>query len=191
MTSWLIFPVYPGGEKERPIINMRKKSEQTLSKSRTKIERQGKERTRTLEEKNRHLEEVNTALRVLMEKRDNDKFIIEKKVIANVEQLINPYLDKLSRSGLNDRQKVYLEILTTNLNEIVLPFAWILSTRRHNLTPTEMQVANLVRQGRTTPQIAELMGLSSCTIEAHRRNIRIKFDITNKKTNLRTYLLSI
>ncbi len=122
---------------------MRKKSEQTLSKSRTKIERQGKERTRTLEEKNRHLEEMNTALRVLMEKRDNDKFIIEKKVIANVEQLINPYLDKLSRSGLNDRQKVYLEILTTNLNEIVLPFAWILSTRRHNLTPTEMQVANL------------------------------------------------
>jgi len=188
---WLFFPVYPGWEKERLIINMRNKSEQTLKEFRAELERQVTERTRALEDKNRHLEEMNTALKVLMEKRENDKFIIEKKVIANVEQLINPYLDKLTRSGLNDRQKVYLEILTTNLNEIVLPFAWTLSTRRHNLTPTEMQVANLVRQGRTTPQIAELLGLSSRTIEAHRRNIRAKFGLTKKKTNLRTYLLSI
>lgn len=170
---------------------MHKKSEQTLKEFRAELERQVAERTRALEEDNRHLKEMNTALKVLMEKHENDKFEIEKKVLANVEQLIKPYLGKLVRSGLDDRQKVYLEILTTNLNEIVLPFAWALSTRRKNLTPTEMQVANLVRQGRITPEIAELLGLSGRTVEAHRRNIRVKFGLTKNKTNLRTYLLSI
>ena len=131
------------------------------------------------------------ALKVLMEKRESDKYKIETRVLSNVEQLINPYLEKLANSELNSRQKVYLDILTTNLNEIVSPFAWTLSTRPHNLTPTEMQVANMVRQGRTTTQIAELMHLSRRTIEAHRRNIRAKFGLTHNKTNLRTYLLSI
>ncbi|MEA3232992.1 MAG: helix-turn-helix transcriptional regulator [Thermodesulfobacteriota bacterium] len=170
---------------------MRKKSGQTLLKTRAKLKRRMEDRTRDLENENRHLKEMNTALKILMEKHKNDNFSIEKKVIANVEQLIKPYLDKLAHSGLNDRQKVYLKILTTNLNEIVLPFAWTLSTRRNNLTPTEMQVANLVRQGRTTPKIAELLSLSDRTIQAHRRNIRAKFNLTKKKTNLRSYLLSI
>lgn len=170
---------------------MRKKSEQTLKEFRAELEHQVAERICALEEDNRQLKEKNAALKILMEKHGNDQLKTEKKVLANVEQLIKPYLDKLARSGLDDRQQVYLEILTTNLNEIVLPFAWTLSTRRKNLTPTEMQVANLVRQGRTTPEIAELLGLAGRTVEAHRRNIRVKFGLTHKKANLRTYLLSI
>ena len=170
---------------------MPSKSKQKSLKVREEIERQVKERTRALEEKNRRLEEKVTALKVLIEKREDDKYEIEKKVLANVEQLINPYLKKLTGTRLDSRQKIYLEILTTNLNEIVLPFAWTLSTRQHNLTPTEMQVANQIRQGRTTTQIAELLNLSNRTIETHRRNLRAKFGLTYKKTNLRTYLLSI
>lgn len=170
---------------------MPKKSKLSQMIAQQELEQLVKKRTHALKEKNRRLKEMNTALKVLMEKRESDKYEIETRVLSNVEQLINPYLEKLAKSDLNSRQRVYLEILTTNLNEIVSPFAWTLSTRPHNLTPTEMQVANLVRQGRTTTKIAELMHLSHRTIEAHRRNIRSKFDLTHKKTNLRTYLQSI
>ncbi len=170
---------------------MPKKAKPTSLKAQQDLERRVEKRTQALKDKNRRLQEMNTALKVLMEKRETDKYEIETRVLSNVEQLISPYLEKLADSELNSRQRMHLEILTTNLSEIVSPFAWTLSTRPHNLTPTEMQVANMVRQGRTTTQIAELMHLSRRTIEAHRRNIRAKFGLTHQKTNLRTYLLSI
>jgi DNA-binding NarL/FixJ family response regulator len=59
------------------------------------------------------------------------------------------------------------------------------------LTPTEIQVANFIRQGKTTKEIAEMLNLSPKTIEFHRDNIRTKMGIKNKKINLRTHLMSI
>ena len=109
----------------------------------------------------------------------------------NIEQLINPYLEKLANSGLNSLQTAYLEILQAHLNEIVSPFTRNLSIRQWNLTPTQMQVAILIRQGRTTTEIAKLLGLSVRTVETHRQSIRVKFGLARKKTNLMTYLRSI
>jgi galactokinase len=96
---------------------MPKKSKLSQMIAQQELERLVKKRTHALKEKNRRLEEMNTALKVLMEKRDSDKYEIETRVLSNVEQLINPYLEKLAESDLNSRQRVYLEILTTNLNE--------------------------------------------------------------------------
>ncbi|RTZ98069.1 MAG: hypothetical protein DSY90_05825 [Deltaproteobacteria bacterium] len=163
---------------------MKKISGVPSRKARSTLEQQVEERTRALEN-------MNTALKVLLEKRENDKREIEKRVMVNIDQLIRPYLEKLANSGLNSRQTAYLEIIQTHLNEIVSPFTRNLSIRQWNLTPTEMQVAILVKQGRTTPQIAKLLTLSARTVEAHRRRIRAKFGLARKKTNLMTYLRSI
>jgi DNA-binding CsgD family transcriptional regulator len=170
---------------------MKKNSGASSKDAHPTLKQQVEERTRALEEKTRLLEETNTALKVLLEKRENDRLEIEKRVMVNIEQLINPYLEKLAGSGLNSRQTAYLEILQTHLNEIVSPFTRNLSIRQWNLTPTEMQVAILIKQGRTTSQIAKLLNLSSRTVEPHRRGIRVKFGLTRKKTNLMTYLRSI
>ena len=147
--------------------------------------------TRELEIKTRNLEEANTALKVLLKKRDEDKTELEEKVLLNVKQLIGPYLAKLKKSGLNERQNAYLEILESNLNDIVSPFSRRLATRYLNLTPAEIQISNLIRQGKTTKDIAHFLGLSIKTIEGHRKNIRKKLGIKNKKANLRTLLQSI
>jgi PAS domain S-box-containing protein len=144
---------------------------------------------RQLESKTRDLEEVNAALKVLIKKIEEEKNEVGEKIISNVIQLIKPYLEKLKKSQMNQRQKTYLEIIQNNLEHILSPFARDFSSLYYNLTPQEIQVANLIKQGKTTKDIAEIMALSMKTIEFHRTNIRKKMGLKNRKVNLRTHLL--
>jgi len=150
-----------------------------------------KEKEAELRIKARNLEEVNTALRVLLKEKERDKADIEEKVLANVKNLVLPFLEKLRRTSLNNAQSVCADLVESNLNEIVSPFARKLTSRYLGLTPTELKVANLVKEGKSTKEIAEFMILSAKTIEFHRDNIRKKLGLKNKKVNLRTYLLSL
>jgi len=144
-----------------------------------------------LEIKTKNLEEVNTALKVLLKRRDEDKTELEDKVLFNMKELALPYLEKLKAGGLDGRQMAYLSILESNLEEIISPFSYTLSSRYLNLTPAEIQVANLIKQGKTAKEIAEFLNVSTRTIGFHRANIREKIGIKNKKANLRAHLLSL
>jgi len=143
-----------------------------------------------LQEKAVHLEESNTALEVLLKKRAEDKAEIEENVLHNIKELVEPYLNKLQNSSLNDRQKILTGVIASNLHEISSSFSRRLSSRYNSLTHLELQVANLVKQGKSTKEIADLMRLSIKTIESHRKSIRRKLNLTHTKTNLRTYLLT-
>ena len=83
------------------------------------------------------------------------------------------------------------EILESNLKDIISPFSRRMTSTFLRLTPKELQIANMIKQGKTSKEIADLMGISSRTIETHRKNLRDKIGIGNKKVNLRTHLLSI
>ena len=137
------------------------------------------------------LEELNTALKVLLKKRREDRFDIEEKVIANIKQLIEPYLKKLEKSGLKASQKALVQIVTENLREITKPFSFRLASQLFALTPKEIQVANLVKQGRSSKEISAILDISLRTVDTHRRNLRSKMGIQKHKANLRTYLLSL
>lgn len=158
---------------------------------RVRKERALKERETELENKTRDLEEVNTALKVLLKRREQDKGELQEKVIFSVKELITPYIEKL-KAAVNDPQKTknLIGIIESNLGDIVLPFQQGLSAKLSQLSSMEIQVANLVKQGKTTKEIAELFNLSTKTIDFHRDRIRKKLDIKNKKINLRTYLSS-
>ena len=164
--------------------------QQKLKEAHDKLEQRVEERTRELRIKSENLEEMNTALKVLLKKREEDKDELEEQVIYNVKELVMPFLEKIKASRLDNRQKTLVEILESNLNDIVSPFAKALSTRYLNLTPAEMQIANMVKHGKTTKEIAEILFLSTRTIESHRDSIRQKLGIKNKKANLRTHLMS-
>jgi PAS domain S-box-containing protein len=150
-----------------------------------------REREKELKIQTMNLEESNIALRVLLKRREEDKTEVEEKVLLNIRELVAPHLEKLKESGLDIIQNSYVSVLESNLNDIVSPFSRRLSTRYLNLTPSEIQISNLIRQGKTTKDIATLLNISSKTIEGHRKNIRKKLGIKNKKANLRTYLQSI
>lgn len=157
---------------------------------RRQAEKELKERKKELETQTIDLEEMNTALRVLLKRREEDKTVLEEKVLFSVKDLIFPYLEKLKNSDPDHRQKTYLDIMESNLNDIVSPFMALRSYKFQSLTPTEVQVANLVKQGRSTKEIAEILNLAISTINSHRDSIRRKLGINNKKINLRTHLLS-
>lgn len=146
---------------------------------------------RELETRTDNLSEVNTALKVLLKKRDEDRKALEEKVLYNVKSLIRPYLNKMKRSGLDAKQRAYLEILESNLNEIVSPLSRKLSYDYLGFTPTEIKVATMVKQGKKAREIARLLGISIRTVEGYRYAIRDRLGIKGKKVNLRTYLLAI
>ena len=108
-----------------------------------------------------------------------------------INSSFEPYLEKLKNGELNNKQKAFLDILESNLKDIVSPFSRNLYLRYYNLTPSEMQIAGLVRHGKTTKQIANLLNLSARTVDTHRLRIRTKLGIRNKKSNLRSHLLSL
>jgi DNA-binding CsgD family transcriptional regulator len=156
-----------------------------------KTERQLKDRDEELELKNLNLEEVNTALRVLLNKGEEDKKELEEKILSNIKELVEPFINRLRTSRLDKMQSAYVDVLESNLTDIISPFSQKLTSKYLSLSPMEIQVANLVRDGKTTKEIAELMNLSNRTIEFHRDNIRNKIGIKNKKANLRSFLLNM
>ncbi len=158
---------------------------------RIQMENALRKRQAELQQNALHLEESNTALRVLLKQREHDRKELSDNVVSNVKELVLPYLDKIVSQPLTEKQSAYLGAARTTLNEIVSPFARNLASKLHNLTPMEMRVAGLVRQGKTTKEIAEILNLSKGTIDFHRDNLRTKTGIKNQKVNLRTHLLSL
>jgi len=141
--------------------------------------------------KSDNLEEMNTALRVLLKKREEDKAELGDNILSNVKSLVDIYLEKLKGSGLSKRQSAYVDVLQSNLDSIIAPFAHSLTLKNYRLTPLEIQVADLVRQGRTTKEAADILNLSARTIDFHRQNIRRKLGIMGQKANLRSILMSM
>jgi len=142
-------------------------------------------------EQKQSLEEANIALKVLLKQREQDKLELEKKVLTNVKDLVLPYVEKLKNSRLKPKDKTLVEIVETHLNDVISPLLQHFANAKILLTPQEMQVAGLVKDGKTSKEIADILNVSETTINFHRKNLRVKFGLTNQRTNLRSYLLSI
>ncbi len=165
-------------------ITDRRRAEELLQRHRERLENVIKERTSSLAE-------ANTALRVMLKTGDQVKSEMEENVLFNVKRFALPYLDELRKSELNSRQRSYLDLLQQSLDKVTEPFLHGVSTQFLTLTPTEVMVMDLIKEGKTTKEISGLMNLSIRTVETHRYNIRTKLGLKDRSINLRTYLASI
>ncbi len=165
--------------KLREEIRERKLTEQALRRSEI-----------ALAEQKAALEETNTALKILLQKMKQDKKEITEQVLFNFKELVAPYLEKLRQSGLDEKQKGYLELAQSTFNDIIFPFVRSISLLNIRLSPAEIRVADLIRQGKTSKEIAEFMHVSPETVKVHRKNIRGKLGLKGKKVNLQTVLRS-
>jgi DNA-binding NarL/FixJ family response regulator len=139
----------------------------------------------------RNVEEANAAIRVVLEQREGDKRELGERIMASCKELVLPYLEKLQRGDLDSQQRALISIVLSNIREILSPFAATLSSRFLNLTPAQIKVAALIRDGRTTKEIASLLHLSENTVVSHRFHVRDKLGLRNRTVNLRSYLRSL
>ena len=175
-------------EDERPvrartiIIDTTAKKEAEISVLRKEME---------LKMKSRELEETNKMLRELKTQSEQESEAVAQRILSNVEDLVLPYVRRLKEAISNPEQRVYLNVVEANLSEIMAPFSRKIGKKFGNLTAREIEVANLVRMGKTSAEISHLLSLSKRAVEFHRDRLRDKLGLKNKKQNLRAYLGSL
>jgi len=150
-----------------------------------------RQRTEELEIKTKNLEETNTALNVILKRREADKSAIEESVVSNVNELIIPYIQQIKKSNKDNATLKYASLAESYLTDIVSPFLRKLSTKHMHLTHKEVLVANLLKDGKTSKEIADILNITVMGVGFHRHKIRSKVGIKNTNTNLRSYLLTL
>jgi len=146
---------------------------------------------RELSEKTKALEELNTALKVLIDHYKNDQQELEERIVSNIRMRIIPYLEKLARTRLDIGQAALVGILETSFRDIASPFLKAITSEHFRFSPKEIDIVSLIKEGKTTKEIAQILNIGKRTVDSYRDNIREKLGLGNKKVNLRTYLLSL
>jgi len=135
-------------------------------------------------------EEMNQVLKEKLSQKDKEMAGLKKRIHKNVRQQVNPFIEKLKETELSVHQEAYLNLIRQNLDEISTPLIKGDLLAEIRLTPSEAQIVNMIKQGKTTKNMSDFLELSTKTIETHRRNIRKKLGLTNQKENLMTILKS-
>lgn len=147
-------------------------------------------RTSELVQKAKEIEESNIALSVLLRRMEQDRSEIRESVNLNIRELLFPHLDRMEQGVLSKEQlNACIREIKSIFESCVSPFTQFLSGK--GLSPTEIRIAEMIREGKINKEIADLISISAGTVRTHRERIRNKLGLTNQKTNLQTYLQSL
>ena len=133
------------------------------------------------------LQEANIALRAVLSRLEEEKRELRGSILANIQKIIMPIVFELELE-VTGRQRSYVTLLRQSLHEIASPFLTQICRSHVQLTPVEIAISTMVRNGLSTKEIARLRCISPATVRRHRENIRRKLGLKNEKANLATYL---
>lgn len=170
-----------------------KVSEKILLDSHNHLKEQVGKMASQLKELRGEFEDTNTALKVLLKNRDMDKFATQSALMRKMNQEIAPFLLKLKKNTQSIKQAHLLDVLENNLQHLASTYgnADARPFLLWRLTPVEIQVATMIKQGLSTKDIAAALSLSPETISVHRKHIRKKLGLNSKASNLRSHLTSL
>ncbi len=137
------------------------------------------------------LTETNIALNSLLKSRELERTTLEEALVANVRQLIMPYMDRLANASLAPQEQILVTIIKEYLDNIISPFLHRISNVNQQLTPQELKIASLIRQGRSSKEIGEALNLSVHGVGFHRKSLRTKLGLTGSGKNLRSQLMAL
>ena len=134
------------------------------------------------------IEKLNAALTALLEHREQESQRHLAGLHTTLEQLVLAHVETLKGTSLTADQRVLVEVVEANLRHVAASFVRQLDAWKLRLTPTEIQIADLVRLGKRTKEIAGLLRVSPSAIAFHRNNLRAKLGLTARPINLVSYL---
>ncbi len=133
------------------------------------------------------LQEANIALRAVLSRLEEEKHEIRSAIVANIQKIIMPIVFDLELQ-VTGRQRSSVTLLRQSLQEIASPFLTHICRTHMQLTPVEITISTMIRNGLSTKEIARLRCISAATVRRHRENIRRKLGLRNQDVNLSTYL---
>lgn len=144
-----------------------------------------------LKQRAQELSEVNKALEALLDQSTRTIVDQENRIYDNLQELVFPYLVKLEQKLEGREELLHINVIKANLEKITSSFTLMVSARLDGLTPRELQVAQLIKQGKLTKDIALLLHISPRTVEFYRDKLRKKLGLKSKHANLRSHLSSL
>jgi DNA-binding CsgD family transcriptional regulator/transcriptional regulator with XRE-family HTH domain len=142
---------------------------------------------KAIQREHKALQEANTALRAVLSRLEEDKQEIKASILANIQKIIMPIVFELELE-VTGPQRSYVTLLRQSLQDITSPFLMQISRNHMRLTPVEIAISTMIRNGLSNKEIAQLRSISPATVQRHRENIRRKLGLKNRKINLATYL---
>lgn len=143
-----------------------------------------------MEQKSNETDEANIALRVLLNTQKDVAEEVQQNVLTQLQKAVLPYISLLRESTRDGKEKEYLDIISEHVQAVGSSFIKKLSNPDLAFTKKEILVADMVRQGRKTKKIAELLNIQPASVETYRNRIRKKLNIKNKDITLYRYLNS-
>ena len=138
------------------------------------------------------LSACNSAIKVLLEHSRKIELELQENMLASVNRLLNPYLEQAANAVAgNETASAAIKLVQESIKNLISPFAKRLSAPSLGLSPRELQLADLIKKGYSTKEIATRLFLAAGTVEFYRDRLRSKLKIKGKKDNLRTCLLSL
>jgi DNA-binding CsgD family transcriptional regulator len=142
---------------------------------------------RQLQVERQALQDANAALHDSLVQSQREKKMLGVSIQAKIDKIITPIFYAL-QAEMSPGRHEYLELLKKNLADIVAPFVEGNQEALAILSPVELQICNMIKNGLSTKEIARIRGISPATVNRHRESIRRKLDLTNRKVNLTSYL---
>lgn len=143
-----------------------------------------------LEKKKKEADDARIALQVMLDQHLKTKEGVEEQIAIKLQELVDPYLDLLRQSSLSDKQAEIVHLIAAHMSSITQQFSPKAKEIMLKMSPRESMIIDLVRQGKTSKEIAGMLNIGLRTVESYRNNLRKKLGINKKKISLRTYLMA-
>jgi len=133
------------------------------------------------------LRNKNFALKEIMTNIEEERLQFKLQIAETIDQVLMPTLHKAMNADAKNIET--LKLLEQNLLELSISSGGLL---RHysKLSPREIEVCNLIKNGATSKEIAISLNISETTVKKHREKIRKKLVIAKKDVNLNSFLNS-
>jgi DNA-binding CsgD family transcriptional regulator len=176
-------------QSDKNIMPIPRESDERL-KEINALRRELHEYKQKLEETELELSEYKVGFDTLAKNIDKNKFTTKLKIAKRLNSEILPVLKEIKEEKNSEKIKILTDLAIDRLIMFIPspdnPYSVLAM-----LTPMEMRIAAMIKDGLTSEDIARMQFISIDTVKTHRRNIRKKLALKNKQINLASYLISI